>query len=175
MSMQPEQAHFLMQALMPGLKNEHKTTRAVIEAIPAENRDYRPDPHSKTAMELAWHIAAAQQRFLSGIAAGAFDFNPLHQPETVKTPAHIGAWYGEKFATNAAAISAMSGAQLNKVLDFLGLFQMPAVTYLQFDLNHEIHHRGQLSTYLRAMGGKVPSIYGNSYDTMEALKAAGKA
>jgi uncharacterized damage-inducible protein DinB len=50
--------------------------------------------------------------------------------------------------------------------------QHPAVAWIQFSLNHSIHHRGQLSTYLRAMGGKVPAIYGESFDSAEAKKAA---
>jgi uncharacterized damage-inducible protein DinB len=46
------------------------------------------------------------------------------------------------------------------------------VAYCDFSLRHTIHHRGQLSGYLRAMGGKVPAIYGESYDSAEAKKAA---
>jgi uncharacterized damage-inducible protein DinB len=46
------------------------------------------------------------------------------------------------------------------------------VAYFEFSLRHSIHHRGQLSAYLRAMGGKVPAIYGESYDSAEAKKAA---
>jgi uncharacterized damage-inducible protein DinB len=52
------------------------------------------------------------------------------------------------------------------------MFQSPAVVFLQIALNHSIHHRGQLSVYLRPMGSKVPSIYGESYDAAEARKAA---
>ena len=175
MQMQPEQAIFLRQMMMPGLQNEYRTTKSVIEAIPSEKGDYRPDSNAKSAMELAWHVAAASQRFLSGVAAGGFDFTPINRPESVRTSTDIAAWYAEKFEKNYAAIAAMSGEQLCKELDFRGLFQFPAVLYLQFDMNHEIHHRGQLSTYLRPMGGKVPSIYGESYDSAEAKKAAGAA
>jgi uncharacterized damage-inducible protein DinB len=57
---------------------------------------------------------------------------------------------------------------LTRIIDFRGLFQLPAVTYVQVGLNHSIHHRGQLSMYLRPMGGTVPSIYGESYDAREA-------
>jgi uncharacterized damage-inducible protein DinB len=46
------------------------------------------------------------------------------------------------------------------------------VAYFRFSLHHTIHHRGQLSTYLRAMGGQVPAIYGESYDSAAAKKAA---
>jgi DinB family len=59
-----------------------------------------------------------------------------------------------------------------KVLDFRGLFRAPAYTFIQSGLAHTIHHRGQLSTYLRPMGSRVPAIYGESYDSAEAKKAA---
>jgi len=52
------------------------------------------------------------------------------------------------------------------------MLQLPAVMFLQFGLSHTIHHRGQLSTYLRPMGAKIPAIYGESYDSAQAKKAA---
>jgi len=168
----PENASFLLQYALPTVKNEHRSTRAVIEAIPQANSDYRPDPNSKTAMELAWHVVAAEHRFYAGIVSGAFDFTPIHRPENVQTPAQIGQWYGDSFAKNFDGLTKLSGEHLAKIIDFRGMFQMPAITFLNFSLNHTIHHRGQLSTYLRAMGGKVPSIYGESYDSAAAKKAA---
>lgn len=167
-----EHAIFLLNYTLPTVKNEHRATRTVIEAIPNVNRDYRPDARSKTAMELAWHIVAAEHRFYSGIVVGAFDFSPIQRPEDVQTGPQIAQWFGESFGKSSAEIGALSGEQLTRVLDFRGLFQMPAVAYLNFALNHSIHHRGQLSTYLRAMGGRVPAIYGESYDSAEAKKAA---
>jgi uncharacterized damage-inducible protein DinB len=168
----PEQATFLLRFNLPAVKNEHKVTRSVIDAIPQSSGDYRPDPNSKTAMELAWHIVAAENRFYAGIADGAFDFTPNHRPDTVQTPAQIGRWYGDSFTKNFDRLTKLSGEQLARVVDFRGMFQLPAVAYLQFSLHHGIHHRGQLSTYLRAMGGRVPAIYGESYDSAEAKKAA---
>jgi Uncharacterized protein conserved in bacteria len=58
------------------------------------------------------------------------------------------------------------------VVDFRGLFKFPAVNFLQVGLNHSIHHRGQLTMYLRPMGAKVPSIYGESYDSARAKTGA---
>jgi uncharacterized damage-inducible protein DinB len=58
------------------------------------------------------------------------------------------------------------------VIDFRGMFQMPAISYLTFSSNHSIHHRGQLSVYLRPMGAKVPAIYGESFDSKAARMAA---
>jgi uncharacterized damage-inducible protein DinB len=176
-AMKPEQGTFLRQFEMPILQREHATTKQVIEAIPGNKLDYRPDPNSKTAMEIAWHVVAAEQRFLDGIASGKFNFEPLHQPENVKTPADIAKWYEESFAKNSERINKLSGEQLVKEIDFRGMFQMPAVAYVGFTIRHMIHHRGQMATYLRPMGGKVPAMYGESFDSAEAKKAssAGKA
>src|SRR5271168_2094922 len=96
--LQPEQAAFLLGMTLPGLKREHATTKSVIEAIPLDKGDYRPEPVAKSALELAWHIAAAEHRFLGGIAAGGFDFTPNHRPESVKDSAGIAGWYAESFA-----------------------------------------------------------------------------
>jgi len=171
-NLQPEQGTLLLQLALPVLKNEHKTTRRVIEAIPLDKGDYRPEPLAKSALELAWHIAATEQRIFGGIAAGAFDFTPIHRPETVRNSAEIAQWFGESFARNFERLSALKGEHLVKVVDFRGMFQMPAVMYLEFAVKHSVHHRGQLSTYLRPMGSKVPAIYGESYDSAEAKKSA---
>ena len=74
-----------------------------------------------------------------------------------------------------ALSDSMTLEQLVKVVDFRGLFQLPAVMYCGFILHHSVHHRGQLSTYLRPMGSKVPAMYGESYDSAEAKKTAQKA
>lgn len=170
----PEEAKFLCAQFLPSLKTEHATTKRVIEAIPEDKSDYRPDPNAKSALELAWHIVAAEKRFLAGVAAGGLDFSPINRPESVRTPAEIGVWFDETFSGNLAQIEGLSGQQLAKIIDFRGMFQLPAVSFIQLCLNHSIHHRGQLSTYLRPMGGKVPSIYGESYDAAQDRLAKGK-
>jgi uncharacterized damage-inducible protein DinB len=170
---QPQQASFFFNTVhLPALKNEHRITKQIIEAIPLDKGDYRPDPVSKNALELAWHIVAAEHRFLDGIASGQFDFTPNHRPESVRDSAAIASWYAKTFEADFARVSQASGEQLVKIIDFRGLFQLPAVAYVQFNLFHSIHHRGQLTMYLRPMGAKVPSIYGESYDATEARKAA---
>jgi uncharacterized damage-inducible protein DinB len=171
--LQPEQALFLLHGIfLPGLKNESRVTKSVIEAIPLEKGDYRPDPVSKSALELAWHIAAAEHRFLAGVAAGEFDFNPFPRPDFVRNSADLARCYEESFNADFDRLAKLSGEQLVKKIDFRGIFQHPAVVYVQISMLHSVHHRGQLSSYLRPMGGKVPSIYGESYDSAEARKAA---
>jgi uncharacterized damage-inducible protein DinB len=73
-------------------------------------------------------------------------------------------WYDKNFKRAAARVSALTPEQLATPIDFMGVFNLPAVSYLGFLNNHSIHHRGALATYLRPMGSKCPSIYGGSYD-----------
>ena len=169
--LQPEQATFLLQIALPALKNEHRVTRKIIEAVPADQGDYRPDAVSKTALELAWHIASAENFFMDAVAAGEFNHTGGTRPDAVRNAADVAAWYGAAFHTNFDRLTRLSSEQLLKIVDFRGTFQYSAVMYLQFAINHSIHHRGQLSVYLRPMGAKVPSIYGESYDDAQTRKA----
>jgi uncharacterized damage-inducible protein DinB len=170
--MTADNATFLLHSvLMPTLKNEAKLTKNVIEAVPADKSDHRPDPISKTAIELVRHIAASDIRFLNTALTGEFNTAAVLPPE-IKTPAEIAAWYERTYAEKFQALGKLSGEQLIKMVDFRGMFQRPAVLFLMMGLNHTIHHRGQLSSYLRCMGAKVPSIYGESYDAEQARKAA---
>ncbi|HEY7287056.1 MAG TPA: DinB family protein [Vicinamibacterales bacterium] len=174
--MTPEQALTILNAVaVPSLTNEQPLTRRVIEAILPDKGDYKPDPFSRPALELAWHIVSAENRFIEAACDGAFDLSPRPMPATVKTPSDVAAWYDHEFAKNIARAKGLSGEQLTKIIDFRGIFRLPAVIFLNIGLNHSIHHRGQLSTYLRPMGSKVPSIYGESYDARIAREAATKS
>jgi len=83
-TLSPDHASFLLNAVfLPALEREQATTRQVIQAIPLDKGDYRPDPNAKSALELAWHIAVAEKRFLNGIADGGFDFSAISQPDSV--------------------------------------------------------------------------------------------
>ena len=168
----PELAEFWLQDLLLGtLKNEHRTTKKILEAVPPDKADYRPDAVSKNAMELVRHIAVADVRFLETAINAEFSATST-LPESAKTPADVAAWYSESFARNFDKLTQLKGDHLMKITDFRGMFKLPAVAFLQVGMNHTIHHRGQLSSYLRCMGAKVPSIYGESFDDAQARKAA---
>lgn len=171
----PDLAEFWLNDVLLGtLKNEHRTTKKVLEAVPAGKSEYRPDPISKSAMELVRHIAAAEIRFLETTINAEFP-STGGLPETVKTPAEVATWYSENFSRNFDKLTQLKGDHLMKITDFRGLIKLPAVAFLQVGMNHSIHHRGQLSSYLRCMGAKVPSIYGESFDDAQARKAAAQA
>ena len=176
--MTPEQATFLLNEIyLPQIRNEHKTTRRVIEAIPADNCGWCPDPKSKSALDLAWHIASSECFFLNGIASGKYerpsDGGDGSRPASIKSPADILNWYDENHANAVSQLTQVQGDNLSRPLDFFGMFSFPAVAYAGLMCSHSIHHRGQLSSYLRPMGGKVPSIYGPSAD--EGLPARASA
>ena len=167
----PEQARTILAVDLKILAMEQTITAAVIAAIPPDRGDYTPDPVTRSALELAWHIVMAQDRFLSAVANGAFDFTPRPRPDEVRTGADVNAWWDERLPGHLERLKALSDEALTKPIDFRGQFLQPAVSYLRFILNHTIHHRGQLSMYLRPMGAAVPSIYGESFDAKTAREA----
>jgi|SRR5437588_1521963 len=147
---------------LDGITREAEITKKVIAAVPDAASSYRPDPCARTAKELAWHLANSDIQFLDGIADLNFNMQtPEHKPQT---SAEVVAWYDENMKRGAARVAAMRAEQLMTPITFFGVFNLPAVLYLGFLSNHSIHHRGELATYLRPMGSKVPSIYGGSYD-----------
>ena len=152
--------------MLDGVANEVEITKKVIAAIPDGNRDYRPDPHARTAWELAWHIANTDVQFLDAIADLKFsmDTGEAARADKPTNIAELVSWYDREMKRGIGRVRAMSPEQLATTINFLGIFNLPAAFYLQFLNNHSIHHRGELVTYLRPMGSKVPQIYGGSYD-----------
>ena len=169
--LQPEQAHFLLHNFyMPSLKNEHRITKSVMQAIPVDKGDYRPNDIAMSAVDLAWHIAWAESMFMNTVVNAAFNPTAFKRPDSIQTSADVLKWYEQTFAQGFEQLGNTPAEQLTKIVDFRGVMQQPAVMYLSFLLNHSIHHRGQLSVYLRPMGAKVPVIYGESYDSKQAAK-----
>jgi uncharacterized damage-inducible protein DinB len=158
----PEFAQGYCAMMLNGITREAEVTKKVIAAVPDAKSDYRPDPCARTAKELAWHLANTDVQFLNGIADLNFNMaNPENKPQT---SAEVVAWYDENLKRGAARVAAMTAEQLLTPINFYNVFNLPAVFYLGFLNNHSIHHRGELATYLRPMGSKVPAIYGGSYD-----------
>ena len=160
----PEFAMGLRAMMLDGVSREMETTKRVLAAIPDAKAEYKPDPHARSAWELAWHLANTDIQFLDGIADQKFTMQTPAEQDKPKTVAELLEWYDTNFKRGAARVAALGPEQLLTPVDFLGVFNFPAVFYLNFLNNHHIHHRGALATYLRPMGSKVPSIYGGSYD-----------
>jgi uncharacterized damage-inducible protein DinB len=160
--MTPEQAKLLCKVFADTMQNETKTTAKVIRAIPEDKKSYQPEPKARTAHDLAWHLVTAEIWFLDGVLNGEFSMG-----ETPGAPPTIGAileWYESNYRDRIEKLNNLAADKLSKPLPFFGIMEMPAVSYLNFLNLHTAHHRGQLSTYLRPMGSKVPDIYGGSAD-----------
>jgi uncharacterized damage-inducible protein DinB len=165
--MDHSQAQFLAKSLCALWEGEFPATCKVLAAVPDGKRDYRPDDKSRTAWELATHLATADVWFINAILAGSFAFDAeaeKRQTSQFANVADVVAFYKKEFPTALNKIREMAGDKLAAPVDFYGIMKMPNVTYVGFANNHSIHHRGQLAAYLRAMGSKVPAIYGASAD-----------
>lgn len=163
--MTSEQAQFLRDHTCRSFASEAETTKKVIGAMTPGQEAYKPSERCMSGIELASHIATADVWFLNSIADGAF--GPPAEGDAVKpkTAEEVLAYFDANFPKALDRVKAMSPEKLADPIDFFGMMQMPAATFVDFALRHSIHHRGQLSSYLRPMGGKVPSIYGPSGDS----------
>ncbi len=143
---------------------EEPATRKVISRIP-EGSTYRPDPKSRTAREIAWVIVREEECLISGLEKGTLEWDEVPAPATMK---EVLAAYDRVQQNLSKRMQAITTERWEGPVPFLyqGQEVMKETGYdnawgFLLDI---IHHRGQLSTYLRPMGAKVPQIYGPSAD-----------
>jgi len=138
----------------------------VLRALPADRLDYRPHEKCTPAGNLAWQIAIEAGNLSDLLDSGVVDFTMTPCPASADEIA-------DTFERNAKKVSEKLGGDIDEAKwSGPATFKMGGHTVWEttiedmfwgyiFDM---VHHRGQLSTYLRPMGGKVPSIYGPSAD-----------
>jgi uncharacterized damage-inducible protein DinB len=173
--MKPDHAETIAEAMTALWEGEYPATVRVLSAVKDANRDYRPDPKSRSAWELVVHIATADAWFIDGIKRGGFQFDPekAKQAEAgFREVSDVVEFYEQTIPQMLAGLRAMSAEELAEDLDFFGMMKMPRAAWIGFANNHSVHHRGQLSAHLRAMGCRVPDIYGPSGDAEPALPAS---
>jgi uncharacterized damage-inducible protein DinB len=164
--MNPTEARTVADFLVADFDSETHTTLRVLETVPADHLDYRPDSKAKTGLGLVRHIALEDAWMLNSIADGAFTPPPDDSDACgIMTPTDAVARYRETVPAALARVRSMPNEALISTVNMFDMIQLPGVTFLAMALKHSVHHRGQLSTYLRAMGGTVPGIYGPSADT----------
>ena len=138
---------------------ESKTTRNVLSRIP-EGSDYRPDPRSRTAHEIAWQIVCEEKMLIDALESGKAEWAPAPLPATMK---EVFDAYEQQSADCARRWARLDDALWDGKLEWFGSERLasPMAWSFLFDI---VHHRGQITTYLRPMGSKVPQIYGPSAD-----------
>jgi hypothetical protein len=140
----------------------------VVNALPAEKMTWKPDPKSRTAIELASVMATELGDVFAMLDAGSFAYDPAGQ-KVFSSPSEAAAALKTNADKVQARVAGMSDADWESsaamMMDGKAVWESTrggmAWGFL-FDL---IHHRGQLATYIRPMGGKVPEIYGPSADS----------
>lgn len=163
--MNPETAKIVASFLCTALASESAATRKVIQALPDSKLDWQPHDKGMKAGELAWHTIVAEQFFLDGILTG--EFHPEAFSKGPATVAEMIAYYDNTVVPMIDQVAALSGEQLARTIGFHG-FSNSGVAFINLCNVHGVHHRGQLSTYVRSLGEKVPAIYGESADSKAA-------
>jgi uncharacterized damage-inducible protein DinB len=162
----------IAEALLPEFDREMGVTRRLLERVPDGQFAWQPHPKSMTLGRLAEHLAELPQWVGATVMQTSLDLAVARRPEGYQPPATRAAVLAMFDANVAAARGALTGrsdAELMAPWSLLRgehtLFTMPKAGVLRaFVLNHIVHHRGQLSVYLRLRDVPLPSIYGPSAD-----------
>ena len=145
-------------------EKEAAATRKVLARIP-EGSDYRPDPKSRTAREIAWLIVREEIALGDGLRKGVLEWSDVAAPATMKEVLET---YDRNHNKVTEQFRAMDPALWEKRVPFMyggqQVMNETASDNAWGFLLDIIHHRGQLTTYLRPMGSTVPQIYGPSAD-----------
>lgn len=158
----------LKEHFLGSLTAEERAFIAVFEALPQDKLDWKPDPKSRTAMELASMLGNEPSQLGEVLETGVMEFDPLKTEKFASTAEIVNAFKSgvEKIKSIVEPMSeAQWDAEAKMVMNGQDVWKSTrgdmALGFL-FDM---VHHRGQLATYIRPMGGKVPSIYGPSADS----------
>ena len=154
------------QQFLDVFKRESATTRRVLKSVPDAQGEFRPSANNKPAREIAAIFSLGQ-----GAIAAALTDNWQWPPQFPPAPATYAEVVANFEATNQAVLQALENTPESRLLETVSFFTapkqmgpIPVIDLMWFMLMDSIHHRGQLSVYLRMMGAKVPSIYGPSAD-----------
>ena len=160
----------LAAAFLAELENEAKVTRTCLERVPADKFDWKPHEKSMTFGRLASHVAEMFGWTKETLNKDVLDFATMdYKPFEPQSTEELLAFFDERIADSKATLASTSDEQFMTEWTMRNgdqvYFTMPKVAVMRsFVMNHIIHHRGQLSVYLRLNDIPVPSIYGPSAD-----------
>jgi uncharacterized damage-inducible protein DinB len=159
----------LRDSLLPEFDHEMGTTRRLLERVPTDYA-WKPHPKSMSLGGLATHVANLPQWTNFTLEHNALDLDgPMPRVQEATSPEELLSTFDRNVTAARAAIAAAGDGELMAHWTLRRgsreLFTLPKVAVLRsFVVNHMIHHRGQLSVYLRLKDVPVPSIYGPSAD-----------
>ncbi len=156
-------------ALLPEFDHEMATTRKLLERLPEHQMGWKPHARSMSLGRLATHLAEIPQWSKHIICEDGIDLTGDYQPNEERSVGAILALFDASVAESRKAIASKSDAELMAPWTFKvhgkTMFTMPRAAVMRSMLfNHMVHHRGQLSVYLRLNEVPVPAMYGPSAD-----------
>jgi uncharacterized damage-inducible protein DinB len=160
----------IANALLPEFDHEMHTTRTLLERVPAERIDFKPHEKSTTLGNLALHVANLANWTVLTLEHPDFDLAAPQTRRTFVSTEKLLADFDALLAKARATLAAASDESLGEPWTLRSgdhtVFTMPRVGVLRsFVVNHMIHHRGQLSVYLRMNDVPLPEMYGPTADT----------
>jgi len=151
---------------------ETKNTVKLLEALPADKYEFRPDPQGRSLGELAWHLTEVNGYPAYGIQAGNVDFSQrppgIERPRDVKS---LAPGFKRVHDQAAAIIQKLKPEDLNREIPFVGRQMRIGDILWGAQLYHTIHHRGQLALMCRLAGGVCPPLYGPNREATAAMRA----
>jgi uncharacterized damage-inducible protein DinB len=158
----------MVDALLPEFDHEMTTTRKLLERVPEDRLDWKPHAKSFSLGQLAQHVATIPLWGTTTLTQTELDVEGPTPPQ-MRTRAELLATFDQNAASARAALTDRTDAELMVPWTLKSggrtIFSMPRASVLRgFVLSHIIHHRGQLSVYLRMQDVPLPSIYGPSAD-----------
>ncbi len=162
----------IIDSLLAEFDQEMPNTRKMLERVPDDKLGWKPHPKSMDLAALASHVATINHWVPGTLKNDSFDFMPPGKPRYSVPRAgsnqELLAMFDECVAEARAAMAGTTDESLMQLWSLLAgghaIFTMPRVACLRVWMNHLIHHRGQLSVYLRLLDVPVPGMYGPSAD-----------
>jgi uncharacterized damage-inducible protein DinB len=159
----------ISQMLLPEFDQEMANTRKILECVPENKLTWKPHEKSFTLGRLASHVAEMPQWVVATINQEKFEADPSMKPFNAPTKQELLTTLDKGVADARAAISGASDEHLGKTWSFIfngqTVFAMPRAAVLRnMVMSHMVHHRGQLSVYLRLQDVAIPGMYGPSAD-----------
>jgi len=154
--------------------SEAECTLRLLDALPTDQYDFRPDPKGRSIGELAWHLSEIDACLSFGIAERRFRFED--EPPNLKRPREIqllAPGYRRVHEEAVARLAKLRNDELEELVTFFDGRRLAIRDVLWNQLlHHLIHHRGQLALLCRLAGGAPPGPYGPNREEMQALRAS---
>ena len=160
----------LVDLLLPEFEHEMASTRKLLERVPVERGEWTPHAKSRTLLQLASHVADLPSMAVRIMTSEEFDAaGPRPERPPIRTTADLLSAFDGNVGSARQALAGRPDGELAAHWSFKlkgrEMFSLPRIAAMRtVCLSHLIHHRGQLTVYLRLLDVPLPTIYGPSAD-----------